>query len=142
MPLIECVPNISEGRRADVVEAVIAAIRRIGGVRLLDHSSDATHNRSVLTLAGEPGPLKEAVVAMFDVAMKQIDLRSHRGEHPRLGAVDVVPFIPIEAATMADCVQLARETAANVASRFGIPVFLYEEAATIPGRTQLEDIRR
>ena len=142
MPLIECVPNISEGRRGDVVDAVIAAIRRVGGVRLLDHSSDASHNRSVLTFVGEPGPLKDAVIAMFDVAMKHIDLRSHRGEHPRLGAVDVVPVIPIEGANMTDCVQLARDTAADVAARFGIPVFLYEEAATIPGRTQLEDIRR
>jgi glutamate formiminotransferase len=142
MALIECVPNVSEGRRPDVIETFIAAIRRVAGVRLLDYSSDASHNRSVLTMVGEAAPLKEAVLALFEVAAKNIDLRSHRGEHPRLGAVDVVPFIPIEGATMADCVALARETGAAVAARFGLPVFLYEEAATTPARANLADIRR
>ncbi len=142
MAIIECIPNISEGRRRDVVERVVASIRNVPGVRLLDASSDASHNRSVLTLAGAAAPLKEAVLAMYEQALAAIDLRSHQGEHPRLGAVDVVPFVPIEGVTMADCVQLAKETAAAVADRYGVPVFLYEEAATRPARRNLEDIRR
>ena len=142
MAVIECVPNVSEGRRSEVVDALAAAIRRVPGVRLLDRSSDAAHNRSVLTLAGDAAPLKEAVLALFEGAVGAIDLRSHAGEHPRLGAVDVVPFIPIEGVTMAECVALARETAAAVAERFGVPVYLYEEASTTPARKNLEDIRR
>jgi glutamate formiminotransferase / 5-formyltetrahydrofolate cyclo-ligase len=142
MAVIECVPNVSEGRRSDVVDAMAGAVRKVAGVRLLDRSSDGSHNRSVLTMAGEAAPLKEAVLALVDVAIRTIDLRSHRGEHPRLGAVDVVPFIPIEGATMAECVALARETGAEVAARYGVPVFLYEEAAISRGRTNLEDIRR
>jgi glutamate formiminotransferase len=139
--LIECVPNISEGRRADVVEAVVAALRPTG-VRVLDVQSDKDHNRSVLTLAGDEAPLEAAVIALFEAAVARIDLRSHSGEHPRLGAVDVVPFVPIEGATMPDCVALARRLAARVAERFLLPVFLYEEAATAPHRRNLEDIRR
>ena len=142
MPVIECVPNVSEGRRPDVIDAMLGAIRRVEGVRLLDHSSDASHNRSVLTMVGEAAPLQEAVLALYASAIDAIDLRAHQGEHPRLGAVDVVPFIPIEGATMADCVALARETGANVAARFALPVFLYEDAATTPARVNLEEIRR
>jgi glutamate formiminotransferase len=142
MALIECVPNVSEGRRADVIDATLDAIRSVAGVRLLDHSSDASHNRSVMTLAGDAGAVRAAVLALFDVALRSIDLRAHRGEHPRLGAVDVVPFIPIEGVTMAECVALAREVGAEIAARHGLPVFLYEEAATSPSRRNLEDIRR
>jgi glutamate formiminotransferase len=104
--------------------------------------SDPSHNRSVLTLGGEPAAMKAAVLALFDVAVRAIDLRSHDGEHPRLGAVDVVPFVPIEGVTMADCVALARETAGDIAARFEVPVFLYEAAAIAPARINLEDIRR
>lgn len=139
--LIECVPNISEGRRPDVVQAVVAAVRATGA-RVLDVQSDKDHNRSVLTLAGDEASLKAAVVALFEAALPRIDLRSHSGEHPRVGAVDVVPFVPIEGATMQDCVGLARAAAAEVAERFAVPVFLYEEAATAPHRRNLEDIRR
>ena len=142
MAIIECVPNISEGRRADVVDALVARVRAVPGVRVLDVSSDASHNRSVLTLAGDAAPLKEAVLALVDAATAAIDLRTHKGEHPRMGAVDVVPFIPIEGVTMDQCVALARETAAEVAQRFQVPVFLYEEAAATPSRRNLEDIRR
>jgi glutamate formiminotransferase len=142
MAVIECVPNVSEGRRAEVVEALAQAVRAVPGVRLLDHSADAAHNRSVFTLAGDAAPLKAAVLALFERALASIDLRSHTGEHPRVGAVDVVPFIPIEGATMADCVALAKETAAAVAARFDVPVFLYEEASANPARKNLEDIRR
>jgi glutamate formiminotransferase / 5-formyltetrahydrofolate cyclo-ligase len=140
--IIECVPNVSEGRRPDIVDRIVEAASRVPGTRVLDRSSDPSHNRSVITLAGEPPPLKDAVLALFEVAVAEIDLRTHSGEHPRLGAVDVVPFIPIEGAAMDDCVKLAHQTAAEVARRFAVPVYLYEEAASSPARRNLEDIRR
>jgi glutamate formiminotransferase len=142
MPIIECVPNISEGRRPEVIEALARAVRTTSGVRLLDVSSDVSHNRSVFTLVGTAAPLKAAVLALAEHAIGAIDLRSHAGEHPRIGAVDVVPFIPIDDVTMDDCVELARDTASAIASRFDVPVFLYEEAATSLARMNLEDIRR
>jgi glutamate formiminotransferase len=140
--LIECVPNVSEGRRSDVVDRIVQQVERVPGARLLDRSSDPSHNRSVITLAGDPSPLKDAILAMFEIAVADIDLRTHSGEHPRVGAIDVVPFIPIEGATMDDCVMLARETGAEVAKRFQLPVYLYEEASNNPARKNLEDIRR
>jgi glutamate formiminotransferase / 5-formyltetrahydrofolate cyclo-ligase len=140
--LIESVPNISEGRRPEVIEAAVAALKRTAGLRVLDVSSDADHNRSVLTLAGDEASLREGLLALFGVAVESIDLRKHSGEHPRMGAVDVVPFIPIEGATMGDCVALARGVAEAVAERYGVPIFLYEEAASAPHRKNLEDIRR
>lgn len=142
MAIIECVPNISEGRRRQIIEGIAEAVRGVAGVRLLDFSSDASHNRSVFTLAGEAGPLKAAVLTLYELAVPAIDLRSHQGEHPRLGAVDVVPFVPIAGITMADCVALAKEVGAAVAERFGVPVYLYEDAASTPARRNLEDIRR
>lgn len=135
-------PNVSEGRRIDVVDALVDAIRRTSGVRLLDYSSDSAHNRSVITMVGDAPSLKAAVLALFEAALPRIDLRVHSGEHPRIGAVDVVPFVPIEAVTMDQCVELAKETAAEVAQRFQVPVYLYEDAATNPARKNLEDIRR
>jgi glutamate formiminotransferase len=140
--LIESVPNISEGRRAEVVDAAVAALRATPGLRLLDVQSDRDHNRSVLTVAGDDDALHAGLLALFAVAVERIDLRAHQGEHPRLGAVDVVPFIPIEGATMSDCVALARRVAQAAAERFGVPIFLYEEAASAPHRRNLEDIRR
>src|SRR5262249_20138549 len=107
-----------------------------------DVSSDPSHNRSVLTLAGDASGVEAAVLALFERALASIDLRTHKGEHPRLGAVDVVPFVPIEGATMADCVTLAKRVGATVAERFQLPVYLYEEASTNPARKNLEDIRR
>ena len=142
MGLIECVPNVSEGRRADVIDALAEAVTTVDGVRLLDRSSDPTHHRSVFTFAGEAGPLQSAVLALFQAAIASIDLRTHAGAHPRLGAVDVVPFIPLSGSTMEGCVTLAKATAANVAERFGLPVYLYEEAATSEARRNLADIRR
>jgi glutamate formiminotransferase len=142
MAVIECIPNVSEGRRTHVVAALADAIRNVAGVRLLDHSSDASHNRSVFTLAGDAAGVEQAVLALFERAIAEIDLQTHRGEHPRLGAVDVVPFVPIEGVTMDECVALAKKVAAEVAQRFGVPVFLYEEASTNPARKNLEDIRR
>ena len=142
MAVIECIPNISEGRDSAVVEACAAAVRAVPGVRLLDLSSDGSHHRSVLTFAGDREPVKQAVLALFAAAVPAIDLRSHKGEHPRLGAVDVVPFVPIEGVTMAECVTLAKEVGQEVAARHGVPVYLYEEASTNPARRNLEDIRR
>jgi glutamate formiminotransferase / 5-formyltetrahydrofolate cyclo-ligase len=142
MAVIECVPNVSEGRRMEVVNALLDAVRRTPSVRLLDYSSDTAHNRSVLTMAGDATSLKAAVVALFEAALPRIDLRQHTGEHPRLGAVDVVPFVPIADVTMDECVRLAKETAAEVADRFQVPVYLYEEASGNPARKNLEDIRR
>jgi glutamate formiminotransferase len=140
--LIECVPNVSEGRRSEVVAAMAEAIRAVAGVRLLDYSSDASHNRSVFTLVGDATGVERAVLALFERAVADIDLRIHQGEHPRLGAVDVVPFIPIEGVTMAECVALAKKVGAEVGSRFGVPVYLYEDASSNPARKNLEDIRR
>jgi len=142
MAIIECIPNVSEGRRGDVVESIAAAIRAVPGARLLDYSSDPSHNRSVFTFAGDAASVKAAVLAIYAKAIPAIDLRAHKGEHPRLGAVDVVPFVPIDGVTMNDCVALAKEVGTDVASRFGVPVYLYEEASNNPARKNLEDIRR
>jgi glutamate formiminotransferase len=140
--VIECVPNVSEGRRPEIVAAMADAIRAVDGVRLLDYSSDASHHRSVFTFAGDAAGVERAVLALFERAVADVDLRAHRGEHPRMGAVDVVPFVPIEGVTMADCVALARKVGTAVADRFHVPVFLYEEASSNPARKNLEDIRR
>jgi glutamate formiminotransferase / 5-formyltetrahydrofolate cyclo-ligase len=142
MPLIECIPNVSEGRRPDVVGRLADAITSVAGVKLLDCSSDSSHNRSVFTLVGDAPAVEAAVLALFERAVAEVDLRTHRGEHPRMGAVDVVPFVPIEGVTMAECVALARRVGAAVAERFGVPVYLYEEASSNPARRNLEDIRR
>src|SRR6185295_2187030 len=127
---------------ADVVARIVDALRGVNGLRLLDHSSDASHNRSVITLAGDAAALKAGVLALFEATVPLIDLRTHTGEHPRLGAVDVVPFVPIEDVTMTECIALAKDTARIVAERFGIPIYLYEEASSNPLRKNLEDIRR
>jgi glutamate formiminotransferase / 5-formyltetrahydrofolate cyclo-ligase len=142
MAIIECIPNISEGQRTEVVTEIVSALRSVAGVRVLDVQSDKTHHRSVLTLAGDSGPLREAVLRLYEAALGAIDLRTHKGEHPRLGAVDVCPFVPIEGVTMQECIALARDVAAEVARRFNLPVYLYEEAAATPARRNLEDIRR
>jgi glutamate formiminotransferase len=141
MPLIECVPNVSEGRRADVVAAIGDAIAA-PGVRMLDRSSDPSHNRSVYTFAGEADAIRDAVLRLFTVAIDAIDLRAHDGIHPRMGAVDVVPFVPLDGTTIEECVALAKDTAALVAERCHVPVFLYEEAATTDERRSLANIRR
>ena len=124
MALIECVPNISEGRRSEVVDEIVEAIRLVPTVRVLDVSSDPSHNRSVITMIGDATGTKSAVLSLFERAIRSIDLRNHAGEHPRLGAVDVVPFVPVADVSMETCVALARDTAADVASRFDLPVFL------------------
>jgi glutamate formiminotransferase len=142
MAVIECVPNISEGRRADVIAGIADALRAVPGLRVLDVQSDASHNRSVFTLAGDAAAMRAGIPTLFEGALKAVDLRTHKGEHPRLGAVDVVPLIPIEGVTMDECVQLAKAIAADVASKFSLPVYLYEDASSNPARKNLEDIRR
>jgi glutamate formiminotransferase / 5-formyltetrahydrofolate cyclo-ligase len=141
MGLIECVPNVSEGRRAPVITTLANAVS-IRGVYLLDRSPDPSHNRTVYTFAGQPQRLQEAVLRLFSSAIELIDLRHHEGVHPRIGAVDVVPFVPLEGASMTDCVELSRATAELIARRFQLPVYLYEEAASRPGRRNLAAVRR
>ena len=140
--VIECVPNISEGRDRARVEEIAAAVRAAPGARLLDVSSDPSHNRSVLTLVGDAEGVAAAVRALFAAAVPRIDLTRHTGEHPRMGAVDVVPFIPIRGATLEQCVALSRAVGAEIAERFGIPVFLYEDSASSEGRRNLADVRK
>jgi glutamate formiminotransferase / 5-formyltetrahydrofolate cyclo-ligase len=140
--LIESVPNVSEGRNRDFVDELATALRAVSGLLLLDHSADPSHNRSVYTLAGEPDAVREGILRMFERAIPRIDLRTHRGVHPRIGAVDVVPLIPLDGSTMPQCVELSRLLAASIAERFDVPVFLYEESATRPERKRLEHIRR
>jgi glutamate formiminotransferase len=142
MSLIECVPNVSEGRRTDVINRMAEALRAVPGLRVLDVQSDATHNRSVFTLAGDEAAMRAGIPVLFERALADIDLRTHKGEHPRMGAVDVTPFIPIEGVTMAQCVELAKSIAKDVATRFNLPIFLYEDASSNPARKNLEDIRR
>jgi len=139
---LECVPNVSEGRRPEVIGRLLDAASSAPGARLLDASSDPDHNRSVLTLAGEPGPLHRALVAIYEVALATVDLRSHRGVHPRVGAVDVAPFVPLRETPMAAAVAAAEKLGEEVARRFGLPVYLYERAARRPERRLLAEIRR
>ena len=142
MKLIECVPNFSEGRRPEVVSAIRDAIAAVEGVTILDASSDVSHNRSVLTFVV---PAEHAVQAAFEgikAASERIDLREHTGEHPRIGATDVVPFVPLEDSTMEDCIELAKQLGERVGKELSIPVYLYERAATRPTRVNLADVRR
>jgi len=140
--LIECVPNFSEGRDPAKVEAIVAAMSGVPGVYVLDREMDADHNRSVITLAGEPDAVAEAALLGVGKAMELIDLTKHTGAHPRVGATDVVPFIPIGGVTIEDCVALARRVGNEIWNRYRIPVFFYEAAATRPERVNLENVRR
>ncbi|NOT33762.1 MAG: glutamate formimidoyltransferase [Candidatus Eisenbacteria bacterium] len=140
--LVECVPNFSEGRRPEVVDAIVQAIASVAGVTLLGHELDPDHNRSVLTFAGEPEAVIEAAFRAIAKAAELIDLNQHQGQHPRMGATDVVPFVPIEGVTLDDCAGYARTLAARVGSDLAIPVFLYESAASRPERVNLADVRR
>ncbi|UCD92025.1 MAG: glutamate formimidoyltransferase [Methanobacteriota archaeon] len=139
--IVECVPNFSEGRRKEVVDAIADAARNVQGVRVLDVEMDPSHNRAVLTFVGEPDKVREAAFACASKAAEQIDLNNHTGEHPRVGATDVIPFIPISDVTMHDCVELAKSLGAEIAEKLGIPVYLYEEAATRPERKNLAKVR-
>ena len=142
MSLIECIPNFSEARRPEVIDQIVSAITSVEGARLLDRSSDLDHNRTVLTYAGPPEAVEEAAFRAIKTAAELIDLNKHTGEHPRIGATDVVPFVPLSGATMEDCVAMAKRLGQRVGDELNIPVYLYEAAATRPERTNLENIRR
>jgi glutamate formiminotransferase/formiminotetrahydrofolate cyclodeaminase len=139
---VECVPNFSEGRRKDAVDAIVTALTSVGGIRLLDIEMDADHNRSVVTFAGRPDAVEEAAFRGVQRAAELIDMEEHRGEHPRIGATDVIPFVPISDVSMDECVQIARRVGERVGRELEIPVYLYEKAATRPERVNLADIRR
>lgn len=140
--ILECIPNFSEGRDRQVVEAIADCFRGKPGVKLLDYSSDKDHNRSVITAAGEPQALKAAMVEAAVKAVELIDLRKHSGRHPRMGAVDVVPFVPIKGMTLEEADRIAKEAGSEIAARCGLPVYLYERSATMPHRENLADIRK
>lgn len=141
MGLVECVPNFSEGRRPEVLEALLAEIRAVRGVKLIDHTMDASHNRAVVTLVGQAAPAAEAAFRGIAKARELIDLRVHQGEHPRIGATDVVPFVPLEGSSMPECVALAHALGARVGRELSIPVYFYEAAARRPARRNLPDVR-
>jgi glutamate formiminotransferase len=140
--LLECVPNFSEGRNKEVIERIVDPFRKTEGVKLLDYSADKDHNRLVVTVIGDPEGLKKSVLEAMAVAVKEIDMNNHKGEHPRMGAVDVVPFIPVRNVTMEEAVELAKEVARQAAEKFNLPVYLYEDAATSPDRQNLAGIRK
>ncbi len=140
--IVECVPNFSEGRRPDVVEAIAAAIGFVPAVRVLDREMDADHNRCVITFVGDRHSVAEAAFRGAQKAVELIDMTMHKGEHPRVGALDVLPFVPIAGVTMDDCVALARQVGKRIADELRVPVYLYEAAATRPDRRALPDVRR
>src|SRR2546421_7275070 len=139
--IVQCVPNFSNGRDRAVVDAIIEAMK-VPGVYLLDREMDSDHNRSVITLVGHRESIGEATIRGVGKAAELIDLNHHQGAHPRIGAADVIPFIPIEGVSLEDCVVIARQVGEQIWKRFQVPVYLYEAAATTPARQNLEDIRR
>jgi glutamate formiminotransferase len=142
MKLVECVPNFSEGRRPEVLDDIVGKMTEVEGVRLLDKEMDADHNRAVVTIVGEPDAVVEAAFRGMKRASELIDLTGHEGEHPRMGATDVVPFVPVKGVTMDDCVELAKKLGERVGNELEIPVFLYEAAATRPDRQNLAKVRK
>ena len=140
--IMECVPNFSEGRDLQKIDKIVAPFRSKQGVKLLDYSNDEDHNRLVVTVVGEPEPLRDAVLEAIGVAVELIDLNHHQGQHPRMGAVDVVPFIPIRNVTMEEAVALSKEVGEEVARRYNLPVFLYEKSASAPHRENLAAVRK
>ena len=140
--IVECVPNFSEGRRKEVVDAIAKSIASVPGVRLLDTEMDPNHNRCVITFVGDRNAVAEAAFQGAKSAVARIDMNNHRGEHPRVGALDVLPFVPISGVTMDDCVALARSVGKRIADELQVPVYLYEAAATRPDRKALPDVRR
>src|SRR2546427_7774421 len=139
--IIECVPNFSEGRRKDVVDAIAGAIASVTGTKLLDVEMDANHNRAVITFIGDKKAVADAAFRGAQKAVETIDLTVHRGEHPRIGALDVCPFVPIAGVTMEDCIAVGRAVGERIARELKVPVYLYEEAATSPTRRALPDLR-
>jgi glutamate formiminotransferase len=141
-PIVQCVPNFSEGRRQDVIDQIVAALRQVPEVEVLDVQSDLDHNRSVVNIVGPPQAVTEAAFRGIAMAAELIDMNHHRGGHPRMGATDVVPFVPVRDITMSECAELARKLGARVAEELDIPVYLYEAAASRPDRANLADVRR
>ncbi len=141
-PLVECVPNFSEGRDRRLVEALASRIAAVAGARVLDVAMDADHNRSVITFAAPPGAVVNAALAAAQLAIERIDLTCHKGVHPRIGALDVLPFVPLEGITLGDCAALAWEAGRRLWEELGVPVYFYEAAARLPGRRRLENVRR
>lgn len=142
MKLIECVPNFSEGRRPEIIAEIISAITTVKGVKLLDNESESSHNRTVVTFIGPIEAVKTAAFKAVEKASQLIDLIKHKGEHPRMGATDVLPFIPLQDATMDDCVAIAKEVGERIGTELQIPVYLYENAATRPECRNLADVRK
>ncbi len=140
--ILECVPNFSEGRDIEKIEKIVQPFRGREGVKLLDYQRDEDHNRCVVTVVGEPEPLKTAVLEAMEAAIAAIDMRMHRGQHPRMGAVDVVPFIPVRGVAMPEAIALSRQVAEAAAQRLNLPIFLYEESATAAHRRNLADVRK
>lgn len=140
--IIECIPNFSEGRDLEKVEAVVNVFRGVQGVKLLDYSSDADHNRTVVTVVGEPEALEATIINMAEKVYENIDMSKHSGGHPRMGALDVVPFVPIDGVTMEECVEMANRVGKTIGERFNIPVYLYEKAATATHRENLAAVRK
>lgn len=140
--IVECVPNFSEGRNNEVIEAIVEEVRRVEGAKLLDYSSDKSHNRTVVTIVGKPEAVTTAAFNLAKKAAELIDMSVHEGEHPRMGATDVIPFIPIADVTMAECVEMAREVGRRMGEELNIPVYLYEDAATTPQRGNLAEVRK
>lgn len=140
--IVECVPNFSEGRDLDKLEKILEPFRGQEGVKLLDYQNDEDHNRAVVTVVGEPDPLKTAVIEAMGVAVEVIDMRRHQGQHPRMGAVDVVPFIPVKNISLEETIEISRDVAAQAADRYDLPIYLYEKSASKPERQNLAAIRK
>jgi glutamate formiminotransferase len=140
--IVECVPNFSEGRNLERIEKIIDPFRKKEGVKLLDYQRDKDHNRLVVTIVGEPDPVRGALIEAIGAAIECIDMRKHEGQHPRMGAVDVVPFIPVKNLSMTETVEISRKVAEEVSEKYNLPVFLYEESAVRPERQNLSDIRK
>ena len=140
--LVQCVPNFSEGRDLKKIEKIVEPFRAKEGVKLLDYQNDEDHNRAVVTVVGAPEPLKEAIVEAMGIAVDLIDMRQHQGQHPRMGATDVVPFIPVKNVTSQEAVEISKDVASTVADKYSLPVFLYEKSATRPERQNLATIRK
>ncbi|MCU0853222.1 MAG: glutamate formimidoyltransferase [Thermoplasmata archaeon] len=140
--IVECVPNFSEGRRKDVVDKIVYSIRSVPGIKVLDVEMDPDHNRSVVTFTGNKDNVQEAAFRGARAAVELIDLTKHKGEHPRMGALDVLPFVPISGVTLDDCVEVANKTAARIAKNLKVPIYLYEAAAKKPERSNLENVRK
>lgn len=140
--LIECIPNFSEGRRREVIDKIVQSIEQVDGMRILHRTHDEDHNRSVITFVGDINTVGEAAFQAIDIASQLIDMRQHTGVHPRIGATDIVPFVPLEDATMEDCIKISRKLGQRVADKLNLPVYLYGQAATHPQRENLANIRR